>query len=215
MLKQFELLDNEIEALKKDQSIYGVLLSGSLAYEKATEYSVIDLIVLSNKNEFLSRRVEGILIEEHFHIYEKLVDGLDKNPVEVYKYIYSKILFDDGRLADLIKKAQFLYDHYKTPMEEKEKINYWLTTVKDKLKGAIYNIDSLKTSYLLSTSSWEVLKGVWAVNDKPMPPSSIAFVFNHSLAVVPFDKWFESLFDKDFTSRAESMIRIIDWIIKH
>ena len=190
-------------------------MSGSLAYEKATEYSDIDLIVLSNKNEFLSRRVEGILIEEHFHIYEKLVDGLDKNPVEVYKYIYSKILFDDGRLADLIKKAQFLYDHYKTPMEEKEKINYWLTTVKDKLKGAIYNNDSLKTSYLLSTSSWEVLKGVWAVNDKPMPPSSIAFVFNHSLAVVPFDKWFESLFDKDINSRAESMIRIIDWIIKH
>ena len=84
MLKQFELLDIEIEALKKDQSIYGVLLSGSLAYEKATEYSDIDLIVLSNKNEFLSRRVEGILIEEHFHIYEKLVDGLDKNPAEVY-----------------------------------------------------------------------------------------------------------------------------------
>lgn len=215
MLKQFELLDIEIEALKKDQSIYGVLLSGSLAYEKATEYSDIDLIVLSNKNEFLSRRVEGILIEEHFHIYEKLVDGLDKNPVEVYKYIYSKILFDDGRLADLIKKAQFLYDHYKTPMEEKEKINYWLTTVKDKLKGAIYNNDSLKTSYLLSTSSWEVLKGVWAVNDQPMPPSSIAFNFYHSLVVVPFDKWFESLFDKDINSRAESMIRIIDWIIKH
>ena len=91
MLKQFELLDVEIEALKKDQGICGVLLSGSLAYEKATEYSDIDLIVLSNKNEFLSRRVEGILIEEHFHIYEKLVDGLDKNPVEVYKYIYSKI----------------------------------------------------------------------------------------------------------------------------
>ena len=214
MLRQFELLDIEIEDLKKDQGIYGVLLSGSLAYEKATEYSDIDLIVLSNKNEFLSRRVKGILIEEHFHIYEKLVDGLNTNPAEVYKYIYSKILFDDGRLADLIKKAQFLYDHYKTPMEEKEKINYWLTTVKDKLKGAISNNDSLKTSYLLSTSSWEVLKGVWSVNDKPMPPSSIAFNFYHSLVVVPFDKWFESLFDKDINSRAESMIRIIDWIIK-
>ena len=63
MLRQFELLDIEIEDLKKDQGIYGVLLSGSLAYEKATEYSDIDLIVLSNKNEFLSRRVKGILIE--------------------------------------------------------------------------------------------------------------------------------------------------------
>ena len=214
MLKQFDLLDIEIEALKNDQSIYGVLLSGSLAYEKATEYSDIDLIVLSNKNEFVSRRVEGILIEEHFHTYEKLGEGLDKNPAEVYKYIYSKILFDDGRLADLIKKAQFLFDHYKTPMEEKGKIKYWLTTVKDKLKGAISNKDSLKISYLLSTSSWEVLKGVWAVNDKPMPPSSIAFAFHHSLAVAPFDKWFETLFDKDINSRAESMLRIIDWIMQ-
>jgi len=214
MLKQFELLDIEIEALKKDQSICGVLLSGSLAYEKATEYSDIDLIVLSNKNEFVSHRVEGILIEEHFHTYEKLVDGLDKKTAEVYKYIYSKILFDDGRLTDLIKKAQFLYDHYKTPLEEKGKINYWLTTVKDKLNGAISNNDSLKTSYLLSTNTWEVLKGVWAVNDKPMPPSSIAFAFYHSLEAIPFDKWFESLFDKDINLRVESMIRIIDWIIK-
>ena len=214
MLKQFELLDIEIEALKNDQPICGILLSGSLAYGKATEFSDIDLILLSDKNEFVSRRVEGILIEEHFHTYEKLVDGLDKKAADVYKYIYSKILFDDGRLTDLVRKAQFLYDHYKTPVEEKEKINYWLTTSKDKLKGAISNNDSLKTSYLLSTVSWEVLKGVWAVNDKPMPPSSIAFAFYHSLALVPFDEWFESLFDKDINSRAESMIRIIEWIIK-
>ena len=214
MLKQFGLLDIETEVLKKDQSICGVLLSGSLAYGKATEYSDIDLIVLGDKNEFVSRRVEGILIEEHFHTYEKLVDGLDKNPAEVYKYIYSKILFDDGRLTDLIRKAQFLCDRYKTPMEEKGKINYWLTTVKDKLQGAISDNDRLKISYLLSTSSWEVLKGVWAVNDKPMPPSSIAFAFYQSLAVAPFDRWFESLFDKDIDSRAESMIRIIDWIMQ-
>ena len=88
MLKQFELLDIEIEALKNDQSIFGILLSGSLAYGKATEFSDIDLILLSDKNEFVSRRVEGILIEEHFHTYEKLVDGLDKKAADVYKYIY-------------------------------------------------------------------------------------------------------------------------------
>lgn len=214
MLKQIGLLGIETEELKKDQSVCGILLNGSLAYGKATAYSDIDLIVLSNKNEFISRRVEGILIEEHFHTYEKLVDRLDQNPAEVYKYIYSKILLDDGRLTALIKKAQSLYDHYETPLEEKGKINYWLTTVKDKLEGAVSNTDSLKISYLLSTSSWEVLTGVWAVNDKPMPPASIAFAFHHSLAVVPFDRWFESLFDKDINSRAESMIRIIDWIIK-
>ena len=53
MLKQFELLDIEIEALKNDQSICGILLSGSLAYGKATEFSDIDLILLSDKNEFV------------------------------------------------------------------------------------------------------------------------------------------------------------------
>ncbi len=36
------------------------------------------------------------------------------------------------------------------------------------------------------------------------------FAFYHSLAAVPFDKWFESLFDKDINSRAESMIRITE-----
>ena len=63
---------------------------------------------------------------------------------------------------------------------------------------------------MLSTVSWEVLKGVWAVNDKPMPPSGIAFAFYHSLAVVPFDKWFESLFDKDIKAKvkAGSIVKI-------
>ena len=212
-MKQMKLLDLEIETLKKNQSVSGVLLNGSLSYGKATEYSDIDLIVLSDKNEFVSRRVDGILIEEHFHTYERIVDGLNQKPSDVYKYLHSKIIFDDGRLFEIKNKAQGLYERYETPAEEKRRIDYWLSSVKDKLNGAISNNDLLKASYIVSTNSWEVLKGIWAVNNKPMPPSSIAFAFHDSLSVAPFDNWFNSLFEGKTESRVKSIIEIIDWVL--
>ena len=212
MKKQLEILEKELQILKKNEKIEAVLLIGSVAYGTATDDSDLDLIVISNEDRFESKYIENILVEIHFHKYSTLVKHLNNNPNEVYKYLYSKIVFDNGQLKKLIAKAKEIYNSYCTPNKEKEDICYWLSATKIKLLSAINSNDEMKVSYLLSTNTWKVLEGVWAKNNKPMPPSSIAFVKNNELSCVPCDNWLSELLVGDNLSRANYMIDTIDWI---
>lgn len=212
MKKHLDVLKRELEKLKQNKNVKGVLLIGSVAYGMATDNSDLDLIVISNENKFVSEYVDGILVEKHFGEYSILLKRFENNPVEVYKYLYSKIIFDNGQLEKLIAKAKEIYNSYCTPDKEKEDICYWLSATKIKLLSAINSNDEMKVSYLLSTNTWKVLEGVWAKNNKPMPPSSIAFVKNNELSCVPCDNWFNKLLVGDNLSRANYMIDTIDWI---
>lgn len=214
MKKQLEILNNELEILKSDKSIKGVMLIGSVAYGTATEDSDLDIIVLCDKDEFVSKYVDNILVEIHFQKYSTMLKKLKSNSTEVYKYIYSKILFDDGKLTQLVMEANKIYDNYITPSEEIQSIIYWLSSTKIKLLSAIKNNDLKKVSYLISTNTWKVLEGVWAVNSKPMPPSSLVFNKHDTLKTVPSVNWFEDLLIGDIHSRGNTMIDIIDWICK-
>ena len=212
MKKQLDILEKELQTLKKNEKVEAVLLIGSVAYGTATDDSDLDLIVISNEDRFESKYIENILVEIHFHKYSTLVKHLNNNPNEVYKYLYSKIVFDNGQLKKLIAKAKEIYNSYCTPNKEKEDICYWLSATKIKLLSAINSNDEMKVSYLLSTNTWKVLEGVWAKNNKPMPPSSIAFVKNNELSCVPCDNWLSELLVGDNLSRANYMIDTIDWI---
>lgn len=212
MEKQLDILEKELQILKKNEKVEAVLLIGSVAYGTATDDSDLDLIVISNEDRFESKYIENILVEIHFHKYRTLLNRLENNPVEVYKYLYSKIIFDNGQLEKLIAKAKEIYNSYCAPDKEKEEICYWLSATKIKLLSAINSNDEMKVSYLLSTNTWKVLEGVWAKNNKPMPPSSIAFVKNNELTCVPCDNWFNKLLVGNNLSRANYMIDTIDWI---
>ena len=212
MEKQLDILEKELQILKKNEKVEAVLLIGSVAYGTATDDSDLDLIVISNEDRFESKYVENILVEIHFHKYSTLVKRLNNNPNEVYKYLYSKIIFDNGQLKKLIAKAKEIFNSYCAPDKEKEEICYWLSATKIKLLSAINSNDEMKVSYLLSTNTWKLLEGVLTKNNKPMPPSSIAFVKNNELTCVPYDNWFNKLLVGDNLSRANFMIDMIDWI---
>lgn len=212
MEKQLKILNDEIRTLKSDKSIKGVMLIGSVAYEKASEDSDLDIVVLCDRDEFVSKYVDNVLVEINFQKYRTMLKKLKSNPAEVYKYMYSKIIFDNGKINKLISKANEIYNTYKTPFEEMKNIVYWLSSTKIKLLSAIKNGDTKKVSYLISTNTWKVLEGVWAINNKPMPPSSLVFYKYDVLTKTPFENWFEDLFIGNDISRANAMIDIIDWI---
>ena len=189
------------------------MLMGSVAYGTATDESDLDILVLCDKDEFVSKYIDNILVEIHFQKLVTMRKKLESNPMEVYKYIYSKIIVDDGKLTELSAEAHEIYNNYKTPDKEKKNIVYWLSATKSKLLSAIKNNDDVKISYLVSTNTWKVLEGVWAINNKPIPPSSLAFN-THNVLSLPLDNWFEGLFVEDILSRANTMIKIIDIICK-
>lgn len=212
MKKQLEILNSELEILKLDKRIKGIMLIGSVAYEKASEDSDLDIVVLCDRDEFVSKYIDNVLVEINFQKYSTMLKKLKSNPSEVYKYIYSKVLFDDGKLIRLVTEAKKIHDNYKTPNEKTESIVYWLSSTKIKLLSAMKSNDLERVSYLISTNTWEILEGVWAVNNMPMPPSSLVFNNHDTLKTVPSHNWFDNLFVGDILSRANIMIDIIDWI---
>ena len=211
MKKQLLVLDKEIELLKKDSFVKGIMLIGSVSYGTANKYSDLDLIVLCDKDEFYTKEVDGITVEIHYSKYETLLHKLESNPIEVYKYLYSKIIFDNGEYAKLYNTAKDIYDNYKTSNKERESIAYWLSSTKSKLTCAINCNDLTRISYLVATNTWKLLEGIYAINDKPVPPSSLVFNKHKSLEL-PIDNWFERLLTEDTLSRADTMIKIIDII---
>lgn len=97
-----------------------------------------------------------------FQKYSTTISKLKSNPSDVYKYIYSKILFDDGKLNKIINEANSIYNNYKTPTKEFDSIKYWLSSTKSKLLSSIKNGNAKQVSYLISTNTWKLL--VWYFN---------------------------------------------------
>ena len=214
MLKQLEIFNNLVSELKKDSAVKGVLLNGSVAVGTATELSDLDMIVLCNENKFVSEVIDDVMVEIHYTTYDKAIERLNKYPMEVYKYLDAKIEYDNGKLQKLVSCAESLFDNYRISKKEKHEIIPWLKSTKIKLKSAFIKQDMLLASYLVSTNLWKVFEGVWAVNQKPIPPSSSLYRRYKDLEFIPFHNWFEELLVDDIEIRGKAMIQCIDWILK-
>lgn len=214
MLKQLQIFNKLVSELKKDNAVEGVLLNGSVACGTATELSDLDMIVLCNENKFVSRVIDDVLVEIHCITFEKAVEKLNHNPMEVYKYLDSKIEYDHGKLQEIISCAESIFNNYCVSEKEKCEIIYWLNSTKLKLKSAFSKQDMLLISYLVSTNLWKVFEGIWAVNQKPIPPSSSLYRRYNELKFIPCTDWFESLLTGAIESKGEMMMYSIDWILK-
>lgn len=214
MLKQLEIFKELVSAFRKDNSISAVLLNGSVAAGTATELSDLDIMVLGNENKFASKVVDGILVEIHYTTFEKAVEKLKNNPMEVYKYLDAKIEFDNGNLQKIIAYAEEIYNNYRASEKEKHEIRSWLNSTRIKLKSAFLKQDMVLVSYLVSTNLWKLLEGVWAVNQKPVPPSGSLFRRYKSLDIIPYPNWFDELLAENIECRGKSMLKCIHWTLK-
>ena len=214
MLKQLEIFHNLVREFKKDTTVEGVLLNGSVAVGTATEESDLDIIVLGKKEEFVSQLIDSVLVEIHYTSFESAINKLRTNPKEVYKYLDAKIEYDNGKAQEIISYAENTYKKYRVSEREQNEISYWLKSVKLKLEAAFSNQDLLLISYLVSINTWKVLEGIWAVNQKPIPPASSLYRRYKELELIPSQNWFEGLLIGDSEHRGQIMIESIDWILK-
>lgn len=214
MLKQLEIFKKLVSEFKKDNSIDAVLLNGSVAVGTATEMSDLDIIVLCSENKFVSKVIDDVLVEIHYITYDKAIERLNKNPMEVYKYLDAKIEYDNGKLQEIVSFAEDIFNHYRVSEKEKLEIISWLKSTGIKLKSAFLKQDMLFVSYLVSTNLWKVLEGVWAVNQQPIPPSSSLYRRYKNLKYTPCPDWFESLLTGDTERKGQMMIYSINWILR-
>ena len=175
--------------------------------------SDLDIVVLGDENKFVSKVIDAISVEIHYLTYDKAIERLNNCPMEVYKYLEVKIEYDNGKLQEIISYAENIFNHYCVPEKQKREIVYWLKSTELKLKSAFSKQDMLMVSYLVSTNLWKVLEGIWAVNQKPLPPSSSLYRRYAELELVPCWNWFKRLLSEDAVGRGKIMIDCIDWII--
>ena len=202
-----QVLQERVEALRKDESVQGVLLNGSWAEGCAAPGSDLDLLVLCGENRFAAEWVDGLLVETHYCTEARARESLSRNPMEIYRYLGAEIQFDRGGLAELIVLAEQTFRDYKTPEQERRRLAHWMASAALKLRVAIETQDTLQANYIASTNAWKLMEAVWAVNDCPMPPSSTAFRRRNDLARVPFSGWFEMLFAQD----TQAALRCFAW----
>ncbi|MCX7784081.1 MAG: nucleotidyltransferase domain-containing protein [Meiothermus sp.] len=212
------LIAQIVDKLKSDPKVMGVLLTGSRARGDATPGSDVDFWVLLsgvNERKFRSEEQQGYLVELHFRNLVQARDKLRRNPMELYSHLDGKILHDpEGKLAELRSEAEQLFHTYQMPEAERKALAYWLISARRKLQTALDEQAQLKMGYLASTQSWKILEGLWAANQKPMPPAGAVFAHLSKLeAPLPHFELMNALFNADPLTRSKTALTLIDWVL--
>ena len=214
------LIERVTNSLCRDKNVRGVLLTGSRARGDAHPGSDLDLLVLVDSltgPSFCAEIVADTLVERHFRDRVRAKARLLENPVELYSYLDGRTLYDpDGLLAELTEFAGNRFETYRTSACEKSAIFYWLKSASLKLNAAMAAGDTQKLGYYASINSWKVLEGLWAYNDKPMPPAGTVWAHVSDLQAVPesLEVSLRELFEGDARRRAQVMLELINWLLE-
>ena len=213
-MKQLELFDSLYPNLIKNKAVTGVLLMGSVARDDAAPNSDLDILILGEEEKFAAKTIDGILVEYIYTTPQHALQKLTDNDMELYHYLGSRIAYDqDGELKKLMAFAVSKYNNFVVAQKTKAQISHWLLSTKTKLLSTIDARDTIKINFLTATNSWKVIEALWAVNNKPVPPSGSVLRFISDITIVPFDDWFERLFAGDGAAKATAMLQIIGWVL--
>ncbi|MCI0764919.1 nucleotidyltransferase domain-containing protein [Bacillus sp. TL12] len=206
------------DSMAKDE-IIGLMLIGSVARGDAYPDSDLDLYFLleNGYNKKFHSEIKGnILIEYKYADFNQVQLNFDKNPMELYSFLDGKILFDNkGFLKQLMGIAQQKYNAYYISENKIKGISHWLNSSLIKINAALKVNDVLKASYILNTSTWVMLEGIWVINNKPIPPSGSVLVHIKELSNKPthLDDLLNKVFLGSTTERIHSAILIIEWVL--
>jgi predicted nucleotidyltransferase len=167
------LLQEIVDEVSPQEEILGILLTGSVARGDGLPGCDLDLrflLTAGNHRKTGPELRKGVLIERGYTDLALAQSKLEINPMVVYAYLDGRIPFDpEGILRHLREQAKERFETYRTSEHERDKIAYWLKSAHLKMTVVSRASDLLKATFVASTTSWEILVGLWAINDKPMP----------------------------------------------
>lgn len=73
----------------------------------------------------------------------------------------------------------------------------------------------MKAAYVAGTSSWQIMEGLWAANDRPVPPNSSVRPHLRDLSKGPpeIERRYRDLFLAGASRRVEVALELIDWVL--
>lgn len=222
----FITYENHKELVRKTLNEYivrnelsGLMLIGSVARGDACPESDLDFYILlegGQKKDFHSEMRDDILIEYKYVDFNQVQLKFNNNPMELYSFLEGKILFDNnGELKRLKEIAQHKYENYSVSTDKVKSISHWLNSSRIKIQTTLKINDELKASYIVHTSMWTLLEGIWAINNKPAPPAGSVLRYIQALPIRPtnFDEFLNKVFLGDTTERISSAIFLIEWVL--
>lgn len=214
-----KLVQTIVAEILSINKITGCMLIGSVARGDAYPDSDLDFYILleeGQKKKFHSETREDILVEYKSADFNQIQVNFKNNPMELYSFSEGKILFDkSGELKKLKEIAAYEFENYHVSSDKIKGISHWLHSSLIKMQSALKANDELKASYIVHTSTWTLLEGIWAVNSKPVPPAGSALKYIETLSKVPihFEGFINKLFLGDTTERIPSAIFLIEWVL--
>jgi hypothetical protein len=122
------------------------------------------------------------------------------------------ILYDPHGALELLKQhARRRFAEYVTPTEQRATIAFLLRCSRDKVRVAMNGGDLLKAAYVAGTSCWQIMEGLCAANDLPVPPNSSVRPHLRDLPQGPpnVDNCYSDLFPGVARLRAEVALELI------
>lgn len=172
------LLRGAIEEARGDKDVIGLLLTGSVARGDALPGADLDLVLVlaeGRERPFVREWMDGILVERTYVSVHSARVQLGTRPMSIYGHLDGRILYDPQQaLSGLRRRARSRLEAYETPKEHRAEVAFLLRCSRDKMRVALGGGDLLKAAYVAGTSSWQIMEGLWAANDLPMPPNSSA-----------------------------------------
>ena len=146
----------------------------------------------------------------------QILVNFKNNPMELYSFLEGEILFDkSGDLKKLKGIAISEFENYRVSSDKVKGIFHWLHSSFIKIQSALKANDELKASYIVHTSTWTLLEGIWAINNKPVPPAGSVLKYIKTLSIVPvnFEDYINRLFLGDTKDRIKAAMELIEWVL--
>lgn len=213
------VLEDILAETQDDPEVVGVLLAGSVARRDAFPGSDLDLRVLladGSESDFVSETRHGVSVEMNYRDFAGFAAKLEQNPMEVYAYLDGRVLLDrrdEWRLLRVL--AQTRFENYRAGLETRRSMAYWLNASRIKLAAAWEAGDLLRASYIATTSTWKLLEGLWALNNRPMPPAGAMWAHLSDLRLAPdnLETLLEQVFVGGTLERLVAMLSLLDWVL--
>ncbi|KAB2441029.1 nucleotidyltransferase family protein [Bacillus luti] len=206
------------EIVSKDK-VNGFMLIGSVARGDAYPESDLDFYILleeGQKKKFHSETREDILVEYKSADFNQIQVNFKNNPMELYSFLEGGILFDkSSELKKLKEIATYEFENYRVSNDKVKGISHWLHSSLVKIQSALKANDELKASYIVHTSTWTLVEGIWAMNNKPVPPAGSVLKYIQTLSNRPnhFDELINKVFLGDTRERISSAIFLMEWVL--
>ncbi|MED2933470.1 nucleotidyltransferase domain-containing protein [Bacillus wiedmannii] len=214
-----KLVQTIVAEILSINKITGCMLIGSVARGDAYPDSDLDFYVLledGQNKKFHSETREEILVEYKYADVKQILENFKNNPMELYSFLEGEILFDkSGELKKLKEIATYEFENYRVSSDKVKGISHWLRSSLIKIQSALKAHDELKASYIVHTSTWTLLEGIWAINNKPTPPAGSVLRYIQVLPNKPIhlEALLHKLFLGDTKERIESAIMLMEWVL--